>query len=85
MKKCNRCHILKEDSEFAYRNKAKDKLQPYCKECKKEIDRERYLNNTNNRRDKIKNRQKKTQQSLKKYLNDIKKHSKCAICGESRW
>lgn len=39
MKECNRCHIVKDDNEFAFRNKTKGTLQPYCKECKREIDK----------------------------------------------
>lgn len=85
MKECNRCHIVKEDSEFAFRNKDKGTLQPYCKECKKEIDKELYLSNHSNRQSKIRDRQNRTQSILKKYLTDIKKSSKCALCGEDRW
>lgn len=85
MKECNRCHIVKEDSEFAFRNKAKGKLQPYCKECKREIDKELYTTNHSDRRRKIRNRQNKVQTNLKELLTDIKKKSKCTICGESRW
>ena len=85
MKECNRCHIVKEDSEFAFRNKAKGKLQPYCKECKREIDKELYTSNHSDRRRKIRNRQNKVQTNLKELLTDIKKNSKCTICGENRW
>lgn len=85
MKECNRCHIVKEDSEFAFRNKAKGKLQPYCKECKREIDKELYTSNHSDRKRKIRNRQNKVQTNLKELLTDIKKKSKCTICGESRW
>lgn len=42
MKECKRCHVINEDSEFAFRNKAKGTLQPYCKEYKREIDKELY-------------------------------------------
>lgn len=85
MKECNRCHKIKEDSEFAFRNKAKGTLQPYCRECKKEIDRELYTANNSSRQSKIRSRQRKAQAELKEYLTEIKKNSKCAICGEDRW
>lgn len=77
MKECKRCHVIKEDSEFAFRNKAKGTLQPYCKECKREIDKELYDSN--------RDRQNEVQTNLKELLTNIKKNSKCAICGESRW
>jgi predicted DNA-binding antitoxin AbrB/MazE fold protein len=85
MKECNKCHIVKEDNEFAFRNKAKGTLQPYCKECKRKIDKELYTSNHSNRRIKIRSRQNEVQTNLKELLTDIKKNSKCAICGESRW
>jgi hypothetical protein len=85
MKECNRCHIVKDDNEFAFRNKTKGTLQPYCKECKREIDKELYVSNHLDRKRKIRNRQNKIKINLKELLTDIKKKSKCAICGESRW
>lgn len=85
MKECNRCHIVKDDSEFSFRNRAKGTLQPYCKECKKEIDRELYSTNHSDRQSKIRNRQNKVQTELKNYLTELKKNSKCAICNENRW
>ena len=85
MKECKRCHVIKEDSEFAFRNKAKGTLQPYCKECKREIDKELYDSNHSDRRRKIRDRQNEVQTNLKELLTNIKKNSKCAICGESRW
>lgn len=34
MKVCNRCHQELDDSCFAFRQAAKDKLQNYCRKCK---------------------------------------------------
>lgn len=85
MKECNKCHIVKESTEFSFRNKTKDILQPYCKECKKEIDRELYISNHSNRKSKIRNRQNEVQTNLKEFLMSIKKNSKCIICGDNRW
>lgn len=85
MKKCNRCNIIKEDSEFSFKNKNKKILHSYCKECKREIDNELYSNNHLNRKTKVKDRQNKVQTTLKNLLFEIKKNSKCSICGENRW
>lgn len=40
MKKCSKCSKIKEDVDFHKILKAKDGLAGYCKECKKEYDKE---------------------------------------------
>lgn len=85
MKTCSRCGKLKEESEFFWKNKEKGILHSCCKECKREIDRKAYLLNSGNRREKIRDRQKRIQEELKEYVTELKKKSCCAICGENRW
>lgn len=40
MKKCSRCHQLKDESEFAKCPKSPDKLRYECKECDKKYRQE---------------------------------------------
>lgn len=39
MKRCNRCGRELDESEFYKHKRAKDGLQPYCKQCQKELQR----------------------------------------------
>jgi hypothetical protein len=41
-KQCRRCKIFKETSEFHRFARNPDGLQPYCRQCKREIDNEHY-------------------------------------------
>lgn len=41
MKECKRCHRILDESEFYISRKAKDGLQPYCKQCQNECYKER--------------------------------------------
>lgn len=85
MKICSKCGKLKEDSEFFWKNKEKGILHSYCKECKRELDRMSYSSNSHNRRERIRERQKRVQIELKEYVTELKKTLCCTICGESRW
>jgi hypothetical protein len=44
-KVCSRCKVKKTVDNFARRSGRRDKYQPYCRECQKEYDRQRYLKN----------------------------------------
>lgn len=45
MKQCRRCKETKEFSEFHKFSRNSDGLQPYCRECKREVDRLCYERN----------------------------------------
>ena len=42
MKRCRRCKLVKDTSEFHRYVRNKDGLQPYCRPCKRGIDNEHY-------------------------------------------
>ena len=42
MKQCYRCKIIKDTSEFHRYARNPDGLQPYCRDCKRRIDREHF-------------------------------------------
>ncbi len=42
LKQCYRCKLIKDKSEFHKFSRNKDGLQPYCRDCKREIDLEHY-------------------------------------------
>lgn len=69
MKKCRKCKIEKDKSEFFKSDKAKDKCSPYCKSCKAESDREYYRFN----REKILQKVKERAASLKEELAEYHK------------
>ena len=83
-KKCTKCGQWKDIEEFAWKNKAQGKRRAQCKECTRKEDKERYANDEK-RREAIKAVHKNQVEYIKKYVQDIKKHSKCAICDENRW
>ena len=49
MKTCTKCDISKEESQFRFRNKAKGKLAPWCKDCFSSHEKERWANDPNRR------------------------------------
>lgn len=85
MKKCNRCGIEKEETEFAWKNKEKGKLHSFCKECKRSGDREAYAKNTHGRKEKIRQRARDEQQHVYEFYRRVKKNQACSKCGDARW
>lgn len=83
-KKCTKCGQWKDIEEFAWKNKAQGKRRAQCKECTRKEDKERYANDEK-RREAIKAVHKNQVKYIREYVQDIKKHSKCAMCGEDRW
>ncbi len=65
MKICTRCEELKPLIEFGRDKKSKDELQPWCRSCKKEFDREYYFRNA----EKVKVRRKSYVGTVEGYLN----------------
>lgn len=82
MKKCTKCKVEKELSEFNKKSSTKDGLQKTCKECQREHSREYYKLNKE-RQKKIINeaRRKRVKDGRKKYFN-ILRSSSCVDCGE---
>lgn len=42
MKKCNRCNLPKDETEFYTLISSKDGLTPRCKDCQKEVNKKVY-------------------------------------------
>ena len=83
-KKCTKCGQWKDIEEFAWKNKSEGKRHSQCKECRRKADNKRYAEDPN-RRETVKAVHKNQVKYIREYIQDIKKHSKCAICGEDRW
>ena len=54
MKKCTKCKVEKELTEFGKRKTTKDGLECACKSCKKEYDKEHYQSNKKHIKERIK-------------------------------
>ncbi len=79
MKKCIRCNIEKEISEFNKHNGKKDKLQIYCRDCNNKLRRDYYKNNPN----KIRNDAVLRRELLKNKFKEYKSNLICSKCGEN--
>ena len=60
-------------------------MQPYCKICKKSIDKELYDSNRVNKKEKNRIRTKKNYEITTIFIRRYKKLCKCSNCNESRW
>ena len=85
MKKCSKCGIEKDESDFFFKNKEKNHLHSMCKICKRELDREIYRENKHDRKTKVRKTAKETIEKVKFFFKEYKKNSKCSICGDERW
>lgn len=85
MKKCCKCGIEKDVTEFFFKNKKKGLLHTTCKSCKRTIDRDAYSENRYNRKQKIRETSTNNKLKLKEYVNEIKQNSECQKCGEKKW
>lgn len=85
MKICSKCKIEKDECEFFFKNKNKNILHSYCKKCKREIDKNTYKNNTNGRKEKVRNRTNQSKIELREFYQEYKKSKCCEMCGEKRW
>lgn len=79
MKQCTKCNIVKEFSNFSIRNKAKDKLHNWCKQCIKAYDRLRHQSNPNYRKDITKN----SKQTKRSWITELKSTLVCSSCPEN--
>lgn len=69
MKKCARCKVEKEKTEFFKSDQTKDHCSTYCKACKSELDKEYYKFN----REEILQRVKERSLTIKEELSDYHK------------
>lgn len=83
-KQCTKCKKWKDEEEFSWKNKSEGKRHSQCKECRRKADNKRYAEDIK-RRESIKAVHKNQVNYIRKYVQDIKKQSKCTICGEDRW
>ena len=79
MKTCTKCGMEKSLSEFSFKNKAKGRLSPVCKECHKEYNRGHYKDNP----EAYKERANNNKQTLRSIINLYKKENNCLLCKES--
>jgi len=82
MKNCSRCMQLKNEDEFAARNKAKGTLQPYCKVCRKEIDAKLWKTNSKFRLSKTERMNEYRLRNNEYVLEYLKTHP-CVDCAEN--
>lgn len=85
MRTCTKCGIPQEDSEFFFKNRAKDILHSNCKTCKRELDNKAYQENRHGRKSKIRSTAKVLQSWSREYIQRVKKRSRCSKCGDKRW
>ena len=78
MKICTKCGKEKDESKFS--KKRNNELQPICKECKREYDRNWYIDNKK-RRDNLNKRAKERIVRNKKFVREYKLSIGCQICG----
>lgn len=79
MKVCYRCDKPKHHTEFAFRNKKKNKKGPYCKECKNIYTRKHYSRN----KLQYKTTRIARRAILYKHVTDYLKKHPCVDCGET--
>ncbi len=81
MKICSYCTLLKDNAEFAFKNKLKEIRHSYCRDCSKVISRKTYLNNKEkiNKRSSI--AQRKRTQINRQFIWDYLKEHPCKNCG----
>lgn len=84
MKQCTKCKQWKNEEEFSWKNKSQNKKHSQCKECRRKSDNERYLNDPK-RRESVKAVHNNQVIFIRNYVQNVKKNSECAICGENRW
>lgn len=89
MKKCNKCGIVKDESEFGKNKRCKDGLHLICKECKREQDKVWNKTHSKQRNEAAKQWRKDNPGKIslqveqrKEFLLSLK--CPCCKCGESR-
>lgn len=75
---CKKCKIDKPEEDFPYKNKSLNKRSCVCKKCQKEYKRKYYYLHKQSHYD----RNKKTEERIKKFILFYKENHPCIICGE---
>jgi hypothetical protein len=83
MKTCHSCHELKTEEEFNWRNKAKGKRNPTCRECMRLYIRNHYSNNVQYYVDKAVRRRRAYREELHKRVFEYFSTHPCLDCGEA--
>lgn len=83
MKKCGKCGLEKDNSEFRPNLRKKDGLQAYCIPCDKAFQAEWYLKNKEKCILKSKERNRKIEKEAKDYVISYLKSHPCVDCGEN--
>jgi len=81
-KLCTKCNNIKDCTEFRFRNKAKNKLSPWCKECFSKYERKKW-NESKERRDSNKNHCNIRKIRNSQYIWDYLSAHPCEKCGET--
>jgi hypothetical protein len=82
MKKCVKCLIQKEDTEFGNKKASLDGLQSYCKECNNTKYKEWYRHNRIARIKYCTNFTKKNRKKIIEWYREIKRNTPCKDCGK---
>lgn len=82
MKVCRRCEIDKSDLDFNKTKRSIDGLQPYCRDCQRQIDKEHYHRNVDAIKKRKKYLSKKRYQENKARSDRLKTETPCKDCGK---
>jgi hypothetical protein len=83
MKSCHSCHKEKSLEEFNWRNKAKGKRSPTCRECMNLYVRNHYYNNVAYYVEKAERREKNYRRETYEKLSEYFLENPCVDCGEA--
>lgn len=79
-KTCGKCQQSKPFSEF--NKKGGDRLQPYCRECQRELSRKQYKENAEKQKKQIYASRANRITNNKKYIQELKESNPCVDCGK---
>jgi hypothetical protein len=83
MRRCGRCHRRKPIEDFAWRRKAREQRDNYCRPCRAEYKREHYLANRRRYIDQARRRKKIVGAERVEYLVAFLHGHPCVDCGET--
>jgi hypothetical protein len=81
MKTCKRCNTEKPLEEFATRLRNKDSRQPYCKECKRSIDK-KFYEGSDVRKQTMRENTRRAKERNRRYVWKYLESHPCVECGE---
>ncbi len=83
MKKCSKCHKIKEETEFSFKRKGLGILHSQCKECTRTLIKDHYSKNKEYYLEKASKRNSKLRNEAIEYINQYLEKHPCKDCGES--